>query len=73
MQSHHINTHGGSTTSTALVKFAAMREHLGVSRSGLYKMIRERRIPYKKVGVEYRFDREEIKAWLDRRSVKARV
>lgn len=66
MQSQHTNT-------PALVKFAQMREHLGVSRSGLYKMIRERRIPYKKVGVEYRFDREEIKAWLDRRSVKARV
>lgn len=66
MQSQHTNT-------PALVKFAEMRQHLGVSRSGLYKMIRERRIPYKKVGVEYRFDREEIKAWLDRRSVKARV
>lgn len=66
MQSQHTNT-------PALVKFAEMRQHLGISRSGLYKMIRERRIPYKKVGVEYRFDREEIKAWLDRRNVKARV
>lgn len=68
MQSQHTNT-----PAPALVKFAEMRQHLGVSRSGLYKMIRERRIPYKKVGVEYRFDRDEIKAWLDRRSVKARV
>ena len=70
MQQHNTSS---TAPATALVKFAEMREHLGVSRSGLYKMIRERRIPYKKVGVEYRFDREEIKAWLDRRSVKARV
>ncbi len=64
------NTAAGSGS---LLKFAEMRKQLGISRSGLYKMLWERRIPYKKIGVEYRFDQAEINAWLDRRSVKARI
>jgi excisionase family DNA binding protein len=63
----------GTAQATALLKFADVRDMLAVSRSGLYKMLRERRIPYKRIGIEYRFDRLELQAWLDKRSVKSRV
>ncbi len=72
MQQHSTNSTAAGSTG-ALLKFAEMRKQLGISRSGLYKMLWERRIPYKKIGVEYRFDQNEINAWLDRRSVKARI
>lgn len=73
MQHSNGNTSSTSTAGGTLLKFAEMRKQLGISRSGLYKMLWERRIPYKKIGVEYRFDQNEINAWLDRRSVKARI
>lgn len=34
------------------------------SQSSLYKLIRERRLPFCRVGRHYRFDRRELDAWV---------
>ncbi len=41
-----------------------LAEYLKVSRSKLYRMAQNNEIPASKVGVLWRFDREEIDAWV---------
>ncbi len=39
-------------------------EYLQVSRSLIYKKVRQQSIPYSKIGKSTRFDREEIDRWV---------
>jgi len=41
-----------------------LAEYLQVSKSSLYKLVQEGRVPGKKVGRHWRFHRETIEAWL---------
>ncbi len=41
--------------------------YLKISVDGVYAMVRERKIPYYKVGRRVRFDLVEINAWLEQR------
>jgi excisionase family DNA binding protein len=41
-------------------------KYLRISRSSLYKVTREGRIPCQKVGRQWRFSREALDRWLDR-------
>lgn len=40
--------------------------YLGIAQRTLYKWIKEKRIPYLKVGNQYRFRPEQIDAWLEK-------
>ena len=42
---------------------------LRVSTQTLYKMLEQGEIPAVKIGSQWRFDREKIKAWIDSRGV----
>ena len=44
--------------------------YLGVSRWSVYQWINQRRVPYVKIGRLVRFDKVEIKRWLDSQRVK---
>ena len=44
-------------------------EYLRIPRSTVYKLVQEGRIPGQKVGRQWRFRRETVQAWLDRRQV----
>ncbi|MEA3364859.1 MAG: helix-turn-helix domain-containing protein [Candidatus Hydrogenedentes bacterium] len=47
-----------------------LASYLKVSKSALYKMVQEGRIPGGKVGRVWRFDREEIDRWVSTRGAK---
>jgi excisionase family DNA binding protein len=42
-----------------------LAEYLKISKSTLYKLLREGKIPGQKVGRHWRFRRESIDRWLD--------
>lgn len=39
-------------------------KHLGISRDTLTKLIKEQKFPAHKVGTKYRFDIQEVDAWV---------
>jgi len=41
-----------------------LAEYLGVSRSKIYKLIREKKVPASKIGRQYKFSKQVIDAWL---------
>lgn len=45
-----------------------LAEYLKISRSTLYKLAQENRLPGQKVGRHWRFRKETIDQWLDRTS-----
>lgn len=47
-----------------------LASYLKVSKSALYKMVQEGRIPGGKVGRVWRFDRAEIDRWVKARGAK---
>jgi len=48
----------------------AQISELKVHLSTLYKLVRKGQIPAFKIGVDYRFDRDEIEKWITDRQVK---
>jgi len=42
-----------------------LSEYLKISKSSLYKLVREEKIPGQKVGRHWRFRKETIDRWLD--------
>lgn len=50
---------------------AAAMEHLGInSLSALYRLIKEQRLPFGRVGRKYRFRRDQLDQWVSRRGVE---
>jgi len=50
---------------------AELAVYLKRGRSTLYRMAQEAQIPAKKIGRSWRFDRDEIDAWLRSHAVRA--
>jgi hypothetical protein len=59
-----------STNSTDLLTFDETKIFLNCSGSWLRKSVFEKTIPYKKLGKNLRFSRDELLGWLDDNSVK---
>lgn len=53
-----------------LMTFKDLKEYLQMGRTSLYKMIRNREIPFYLIGKEYRFKAEEIDAWMEARKME---
>ncbi len=47
-----------------------LAEHLLVSHTTIYRLLRNSHLPFFKVGGAYRFDRDEIDEWAAHRKVK---
>lgn len=47
----------------AILTIEELCEHLRCHRATVYRMIKQRRIPYFKIGADYRFVREHILEW----------
>lgn len=54
-----------------LLSFEEVREFLGVSRSFLFKLMREKELPYAKLRKAVRFRRSDIDAFVERNMVRA--
>ena len=50
-----------------------LAEFLGLSVHGIYKMVREERIPGYKLDTTYRFSKSEIKKWLESQRIGPKV
>lgn len=48
-----------------------LAKFLGMSRSNVYDLVREGRIPYIRIGATIRFDPSTTAAWLNRKAVAA--
>lgn len=55
---------GPQPASPEVMTISELAEYLQVSKSSLYKLAQEGRVPGKKVGRHWRFHRETIEAWL---------
>ena len=54
-----------------LMNIAAVSVFLGVSSSGVYQWVSQRKIPFVKLGRSVRFDQYEISKWLEGKKVKS--
>ncbi len=50
--------------SSIIMSPKALSAYLGVSRRTIYRLIDENRIPYQKIGGQYRFHKSEVDEWL---------
>lgn len=55
-----------SHRSSGIVDVRGLADHLHITESFVRRLVRERRIPYFKVGWLLRFDLGEVNEWLDR-------
>ncbi len=51
-----------------VLTIAELAAYVKVSKSTLYKLVREGKVPCQKVGRHWRFRKETIDRWLDERS-----
>ena len=51
-----------------VLTIAELAAYVKVSKSTLYKLVREGKVPCQKVGRHWRFRKETIDCWLDERS-----
>ncbi|MCB9841660.1 MAG: helix-turn-helix domain-containing protein [Phycisphaeraceae bacterium] len=58
--------------SPEVMTISELAEYLQVSKSSLYKLVQEGRVPGKKVGRHWRFHRDVINAWLKSSSQEER-
>jgi len=54
----------------AVMTITELSEYLKISRSTLYKLAQEGKLPAQKVGRHWRFHKEAVDAWLKQRPVK---
>jgi len=47
-----------------IMDIATLSQYLGVGRSKIYGLIREKKIPASKIGRQYRFSKSAIDTWL---------
>jgi excisionase family DNA binding protein len=48
-----------------------LSKELGISESGIYQWISQRKIPFVKIGRTVRFDPEEISKWLSEKKINS--
>ena len=56
--------------SDAIMKVVEVAEYLNVHPSTIYKLIHKGQIPFFRIGIDYRFDRNAIDKWMTDRQVK---
>ena len=47
-----------------IMSIKELSEYIGLSRSKIYRLIREKKIPASKIGRQYKFARQVIDMWL---------
>jgi len=47
-----------------IMNVSELAEYIGVSRSKIYKMIREKKVPASKIGRQYKFSKQVVDSWL---------
>ena len=47
-----------------IMNVSELAHYLGVSRSKIYKLIKEKKIPASKIGRQYKFSKQIVDAWL---------
>ncbi len=47
----------------------ALAQYLGMGRSKIYGLIRQKKVPASRIGRQYRFSRELVDAWLKERLI----
>jgi excisionase family DNA binding protein len=52
-----------------LLSIPEVAELIGIKSSTLYKLVSSRKIPFKKIGARVLFDPDEVRVWVDQRSV----
>jgi len=48
----------------AIMSTKELSQYIGVSKSKIYQLIRQKKIPASKIGRQYKFSKEMIDAWL---------
>jgi len=56
--------------SKKIMNIEGLSKYLDISKSTLYKLAQEKKLPGQKVGKHWRFRRETVDKWLDKRSDK---
>ena len=57
-------------THHSIMTAAEIAQYLRIHPSTIYKLLRQRQIPFFKIGSDYRFDRDAIEKWMNRKIPK---
>lgn len=63
----HQKVYDGSPPEVMDIK--ALAQYLGMGRSKIYALIRERKVPASRIGRQYRFSKTLVDAWLKERLI----
>ncbi|MFH1352644.1 MAG: helix-turn-helix domain-containing protein [bacterium] len=47
-----------------IMNVSELAEYIGVSRSKIYKLIRDKKVPASKIGRQYKFSKQVVDSWL---------
>jgi len=64
---NHAGEEGYESQRSALLSVDEVGEFLGISRSGVYRLVRSGEVPSYRVGERLRFRQEEIDTYVDQR------
>lgn len=56
-------------TPPEVMDIKALAQYLGLGRSKIYALIRERKVPASRIGRQYRFSKSLVDAWLKERLI----
>jgi excisionase family DNA binding protein len=56
-------------TSKQIMDIKELSEYLGIGKSKIYSLIKQKKIPASKIGRQYRFSKDMIDNWLKERMV----
>lgn len=60
---------GAPAAQKEIMDVRELTEYLGIGKSKIYNLIRQKKIPASKIGRQYRFSREIIDNWLKERII----
>lgn len=60
-------------TQDKLCDVKGLGDYLNMSKSAIYKLVNERRIPFYHIGSRVRFDLDKVKKWLEKAEYRGRL
>lgn len=55
-----------------LMNFNDVKEYLNVSRATMYRLIHDKRVPFFKVGIRWRFRKEKVDKWIKKKKIASK-
>lgn len=67
-----MESNGSQKETKQIMDIRELSEYLGIGKSKIYSLIRQKKIPASRIGRQYRFSKEVVDAWLKEKIITKR-